>query len=191
MNKRIGTLRALAAMVALSAAFLAATGCESLAEAMKPTAVERVAYKPEAKPAWKGQTIFIDFDVNTNVWGSEVASELSFNIRDTLVEKVVEDKIFHVQDKNTGAKYMYRIWIVIADPVITASRNGVIQGISATFRIKTYDKKGNLVTAKTREERYKAPAFTVATGDSQRKLLNDFAHNAAEGIRQTMYESLK
>ncbi len=190
MIKKMSALRTLAATTLAAVACLAVSGCESLGEAMKPTAVERVTYKPVAKPEWKDQTIFIDFDVNTNIWGSEVASSLSLNIRDKLIEGTVEDKIFHVQDQNTGAKYLYRIWIVIADPVITVSANGVIQGISATFRIKSYDKKGNLVTAKTREERYKAPSFTVASGDSQRKLLDDFAHNAAEGIRQTMYESL-
>jgi hypothetical protein len=67
MSKKTVVLRSFAAMSLISAAFLAAMGCESLAEAMKPTAVERVTYKPEAKPGWKGQTIFIDFDVNTNI----------------------------------------------------------------------------------------------------------------------------
>lgn len=191
MRKETIVARMLKGLLILSMALAPLLGCESLAEAMKPTTVERVTYKPVAKPGWKGQTIFIDFDSNYSIWGSSVARNLSLSIRDQLIEGVVEDQIFKVQDRNTGAKYLYRISVDIANPVIRASSNGVIQYISATFRIKSYDKQGNLVTAKTRDVEYKAPAFTVASGDSQQKLMDNYAHNAAEGIRQTMYESLK
>lgn len=191
MRKDIAARRFLLVVTSLSVVLIGLTGCQSLKNTFKPTTIERITYKPEAKSEWKDQTIFIDFDVRKNAWRGATASSLSTNIRDQLIEGVVEDKIFHVQDQNTGARYLYRIWIEIADPVISVSSNGVIEGISATFRIKSYDEKGNLVTAKTRVEQYKSPAFTVSINDSQRKLLDDFAHNAAEGIKQTMYEGLK
>lgn len=191
MRKEIAARRLFLAVTALSVVTIGLMGCETLKNTFKPTAIERVTYKPEPKSEWKDQTIFIDFDVRKNAWRGQGANSLSMNIRDKLIEGVVEDNIFHVQDQNTGARYLYRIWIDIADPEISFSSNGVIEGISATFRIKSYDKNGNLVTAKTREERYKSPAFTVSINDSQRKLLDDFAYNAAEGIRQTMYEGLK
>lgn len=175
----------------LALCLISLTGCAGLAEMLKPTTVERVDYKPVAKPEWKDKTIYIDFDSNYGIWSNMYASELSQNIKDDLIESVVEDKIFHVQDKQTSAKYLYKIEVRIANPVITTSSSGVIQSISASFRIKSYDAKDNLVIAKTREVRYEAPMLTVTTSGSQQKLIDNYIHNASQGIRETLYESLK
>ena len=178
-------------LVVIMLVIVALAGCSSLQDMLKPTTVEQVNYKPVAKPEWKDKTIYIDFDTNYGIWDNLYASDLSLNIKDDLIESVVEDKIFHVQDKMTTAKYLYKIEVRIANPVITTNSSGVIQSISATFRIKSYDVKGNLVIAKTREVRYDAPMLTVTTTNSQQTLIKNYIHNASQGIRETMYESLK
>jgi hypothetical protein len=172
-----------------SAVFL--SGCASLQEALKPTAIEEVNYKPVAKSAWKGASISIDFRYSNVYWRYDFAANLSERIRDGLVEGLIEDKIFKVQDKPTGAKYLYKVGIDIASPSIQVSSAGTIQHMSATFRIKIYDAKDNLITAKTRDVVYDAPMVTIAINNSQEKLLNNYIHNAAEDIRKTFYESLK
>jgi len=170
---------------ALLTGILVLAGCASLQEALKPTAIEEVNYKPVAKPAWK------DFRYSDVYWRYDFAANLSERIRDGLVEGLVEDKIFKVQDKPTGAKYLYKVGIDITNPLIQVSSAGTIQHMSATFRIKTYDAKDNLITAKTRDVVYDAPMVTIAVNNSQDKLLNAYIHNASEDIRKTFYESLK
>lgn len=183
--------RLIIVIVVLAGGLLLA-GCETLKEVLKPTTIERVEYEPTAKPEWEGQTVYIDFDNNYSLWSNSYMSGLSESIRDQLIEAVIEDQIFKVQDKRTtGTEYLYRIEVRISNPVISTSSSGVIQSISASFRIKTYDSSDNLVIAKTREVRYDSPAFTVSTGNSQRQLVDDFAYNAFQEIRQIMYESLK
>lgn len=168
-------------------------GCASMAslqDALKPTAIEKVDYKPTAKPAWKGKTIFVDFDYSSVYWRYDFAANLSQQIRDSVIEGLVEDKIFKVQDRVTAGKYFYRVEIRIASPVIKLRSGSTIDSISATFRIKIYDASNNLITAKTRDVRYDAPMLTVSVNNSQQTLLDNYIHNAGEEIRKTFYESL-
>ncbi|POR04161.1 hypothetical protein AU468_04085 [Alkalispirochaeta sphaeroplastigenens] len=177
-------------MVLLAGA-LVLSSCESLSEIFKPTEIERVEYVPTARPEWEGQTIYIDFEVAGGIWRYSYASGLSQSIRDQLIEDIVSDGIFKVQDRRTGADYMFKTEVRIANPVIQVSDNDVIRSISATFRIRTYDRNDNLVTAKTRDVRYDAPSFTVTVNDSQQKLVENYAYNAAQEIRQAVYESFE
>ncbi|SIQ41029.1 hypothetical protein SAMN05920897_108102 [Alkalispirochaeta americana] len=182
--------RLLVALIFLAGA-LVLSSCETLSEMFQPTEIERVEYVPTAKPEWEGQTIYIDFEVASGIWRYNYASGLSQSIRDQLIEDVVSDGIFNVQDRRTGADYMFKTEVRIANPVIQVSDNDVIRSISATFRVRTYDRDDNLVTAKTREVRYDAPSFTVTVNDSQQKLVENYAYNAAQEIRQIVYESFE
>ncbi|WP_146049386.1 hypothetical protein [Alkalispirochaeta sphaeroplastigenens] len=182
--------RLLTGLVLLAGA-LVLSSCESLSEIFKPTEIERVEYVPTARPEWEGQTIYIDFEVAGGIWRYSYASGLSQSIRDQLIEDIVSDGIFKVQDRRTGADYMFKTEVRIANPVIQVSDNDVIRSISATFRIRTYDRNDNLVTAKTRDVRYDAPSFTVTVNDSQQKLVENYAYNAAQEIRQAVYESFE
>lgn len=161
-----------------------------LQEALKPTAIDKVDYKPKAKSAWMGKAIFVDFDYSSVYWRYDFASGLSQRIRDSVIEGLVEDKIFKVQDRLSAGKYLYKVEVRIASPVISMRSGSTIDSISATFRIKIYDASNNLVTAKTRDVRYDAPMITVSVNDSQQKLLDTYIHNAGEEVRKTFYESL-
>ena len=169
---------------------LAVSGCETLGNLFQPTTVDRVEYVPTPKPEWEDETIFIDFDAGYVTWYYAYASQLSETIRDQLIEDIVEDGIFKVQDRRTGADYLYKVEVRIENPLIEVS-NDVIQSISATFNVRTYDREDNLVTAKTREVRYDAPAFNVTVNDSQRELVDNYAYNAAQQIRREVYESFE
>lgn len=165
---------------------------ESLAEMFKPTTIERVHYEPVGKPEWEGQTIYIDFDAGYSSWYYDFASNLSTDIRDSLIEDIIEDQIFNVQDRvKQSAKYLYKIDVNIDNPKIGTTNSNIIKTISATFRIKIYDSKDNLITSKKREVRYDAPALTVSVNDSQQTLLNNYVYNASQEIRRSIYESLK
>ncbi len=162
----------------------------SVSDAFKPTSIEKISYKAVCKPEWKGKTVFIDFDVNRTWWGFGYGSTLAYSIRDKLMEDVVEDGCFKVQDKKTGQKYAYKIGITIGNPVVDVSNN-VINNVSGEFRIKTYDHADDLITAKSRDVAWKRPFFVIAINDSQQQLLKDYSYNASVSIRQTFYESLK
>ncbi len=190
MNSRIITRRSVFVIFALLTAFIAVMGCATTDPEPKPAAAARATNGTGPKPEWKGQTLVIDFDVGTNVWGNDAAGGLSPSIKQNLIDGVADDDLFRVQDQGAAAKYLYKVSIVIADPIITLSNDRKIQGISATFRIKSYDKKGNLVAAKTCGAQRKIPAASVASEDTQRKLLEEFARDAAADIKRTMYESL-
>ena len=188
MRKRVRVYRSSFVMVVLLVAF-AATACASTDAAAKSPPEELTANREGPNPEWKGQTLSIDFDVGTNVWGNEAAEGLSPRIKRNLMDGIAEDDLFLVQDQVNGAKYLYKITIVTADPVITLNNDRLIQGISATFRIKAYDKKGTPVSTKVCGVQSKAPASTT-TEESQRKLLEDFTLDAAAKIKLTMYASL-
>lgn len=173
------------------------TGCagsnidlSELSKALKPTSIERDDSVTECDRAWKGKTIFIDFDTSRSYWRYHYASNLAQSIKDTLIEDIVEDGCFHVQDRRSRQKYAYRVGVRIGSPFIKAN-NGAIKKISATFRIKTYDSRDNLITAKTRKVKYDAPIFTLTVNDSQEELIENYAHNVAVNIREAVYESLK
>jgi hypothetical protein len=168
--------------------------CASLNKVLagiKPTGVERVSFKPTCKPSWKGKTIYIDFDTNSGIWYHSFASNLSQNIRDQLIEDVVEDGCFHIQDISTGMRYSYKVGVIIANPLIRVSGRNVIQSIQANFRIKTYDGNNNLITAMTRPVKYVAPSLTITINDSQDELLANYAYNVSVDIRKTVYASFK
>jgi len=166
------------------------SSCADLNNLFKPTNVDRISFIPECKNEWKGKTIFIDFAANRSYWSHRYASNLAYEIKDKLMEDVVEDGCFHVQDKKTGARYTYKVGVRVASPVIK-SKNGFINSVSASYRIKTYDSRGNLVKAKTRTIKYKRPMFVVVSGDSQSELLLNYAHNVSVEIRKIVYKSLR
>ena len=172
--------------VVLLLLFIVFTKCAEYA-----TNVPRSVYKPICKPAWKGKTIFIDFDTNYGIWNNAYASNLSEQIRDQLIEGIVEDGCFNIQDISTGTSYLYKVGVRIANPSITVSEDGAIRHISAAFQIKTYNNKNNLITAKTRNVTYDAPAFVVTVNNSQEVLLQNYAHNVSLEIRKTVYDSFK
>lgn len=188
MHSKIFSMDLLGRVIFLTP-FIMLSGCAELENLLKPTSVERTSYKPVCKKSWKGQTIYIDFETSGSYW--RYASNLAYEIRDQLIEDVVEDGCFHVQDSRTGAKYAYKVGVRVASPQVSADRQGVISQVSAQFRIKTYDGRDNLVKAMTRDVEYKRPVFVVVSGDSQSKLLSDYASNVSVEIRKLFYASLK
>lgn len=174
--------------VILCTSLVLLSGCAELEKIFKPTSVELVSYKPVCKKSWKGQTIYIDFETSGSYW--RYASDLAYQIRDKLIEDVVEDGCFHVQDRNTGTKYVYKVGVRVASPYVAVDQQDVISAVSAQFRIKTYDSRDNLVKAMTRDVEYKRPIFVVVSGDSQSKLLSNYANNVSVEIRKLFYASL-
>lgn len=162
-----------------------------LQEILKPTKIEKVTYKPTAKPKWKGQTVYIDFESTSGIWYYAFASNLNNRIRENLVEGMVDDKIFTIKDKRITKGFMYRIEVRIANPkIVVAKKTDVIRSMSATFRIKIYDAKNNLIASKMRDVSYNAPTIAVSVGNSQDELVSNYAWNSAQEIRQLIYESL-
>ena len=159
-------------------------------ETLKPTKIDRESYKPTCKKEWLGKTIYIDFDTTRSCWDYRYASNLALTIRDRLIEDVVEDGCFHVQDVRTGKRYSYMVGVTIANPSMQVN-NRTIRHVSAAFRIKTYDSQDNLITAKTRDVKYDSPAFTVSVNNSQDELLENYAYNVSVNIRKEVYESFK
>lgn len=167
------------------------------------TTIDKKSFKVKCKRNWKGKNIFIDFDTNA-LWGDYLASaDITSRIRDQLIEDVVEDQCFKVFDGSGGGArnaYLYKVSVKIANPRIRYRSNAygrgagpdqAIDGIHATFRIKTLDSGNRLITARSREVEYKSPALVVTVGDSQNELINNFAHNASQTIRQEFYKSLR
>jgi hypothetical protein len=169
-------------------------GCDSInkfLKSIKPTSIERVNYSAMCKKHWKGKTIFIDFDTNYGIWYNHYASNLTENIKDNLIEGIVDDGCFHIQDRLTNAKYSYKAGVRIANPRIRTTSRGSITSISANFRIKTYDQRGNLITAKTRKVDYDSGMIKITINNSDEELVDNFAYNASVAIRKTVYESFK
>jgi len=183
-------------MVLMASAAVIFTGCETnmakVKDMLKPTSIEREKYNPSCKKSWKGKTMYIDFDTTAS-WYYSYASGLSAQIRDQLVEDVVDNGCFKVQDYGSGYRgknFDYRVHVVVARPKITMQRN-VIRKISATYRIKIYNKNNNLIKAKTSAVKYDAPSLVVSSGNSQQVLLENYAYNVSVAIRKAMYTSLK
>lgn len=170
---------------------LALPGCENLPDALKPTSVDRTTYKPVCKPTWKGQDLFIDFDVTRNYWGYRYATQLASDIRAKLEEDIVEDGCFKIVDYRAAKNFKYKVGVFIANPYIKADRDNVISQISADFNIKTYDRKGYLITSKLRNVAYHRPLLAIVSGDSQQKLLSDYAYNVSQTVREQVYASFK
>ena len=172
--------------------FLLLSGCANMgslsdiSNLLKPTSVDQVTYTPVCEKSWIGKTVFFDFETNHSYW--QYASDLAEQIKDQLIEDVVEDGCFHVQDRSTGAHYAYKVGIRIFNPHVSVDRQRVISQVSAQFRIKTYDRKDNLVKAITRDVSYKRPMFAVVVGDSQSKLLSNYANNVSVEIRKLYYK---
>lgn len=167
-----------------------AFGLKDLKNALKPTKVERITYSPKCKKEWKGKTVFIDFDTSRAYWNHRYASGLALDIRDGLIEDFVNDGCFHVQDRRTNKRYAYRIHVAITNPSLKV-RRGIIKKVSAAFRLKTYDRKDNLITAKTRRVKYERPMLVVASGDSQSELLENYAYNVSVEIRKAVYKGFR
>jgi len=164
-------------------------GLSNISNLLKPTTVAQVTFKPVCKKSWHRKTIFIDFKTNHSYW--RYASNLAVQIKDQLMEDVIEDGCFHVQDRNTGRRYFYKVGVRVANPHILVNQRSIISKVSARYRIKTYDHRGNLVTAMTRDVSYKRPMFVVVTSDSQSELLSNYAHNVSVEIRKAFYKSLR
>ena len=188
MQNKIFSMALLWRAVSLSI-FALLSGCAELDNLLKPTTVEQTSYKPVCAKSWKGQTIYIDFETSGSYW--RYASNLAYEIRDKLIEDVVEDGCFHVQDRKTGTNYVYKVGVRVASPQVSANQQGVISQVSAQFRIKTYDNRDNLVKAMTRDVEYKRPMFVVVSGNSQSKLLSNYASNVSVEIRKLFYASLQ
>lgn len=167
------------------------SGCVELMALLKPTNIDRISYDPECEKAWEGKTVYIDFDVNRSYWSYRYASNLAYDIRDKLIEDVVNDGCFHVTDKNIRRNFAYRVGVHISNPRIRTSKGGFIDSVSARFRIKTYDNKNNLVKAPSRKIKYERPSFVVKSGNSQEDLLDSYTHNVSVEIRKMFYESLR
>lgn len=194
--EKLYSKKLLLSMILMAATAFIFSGCETnmakVKDMMKPTSIEREKYNPPCKKSWKGKTIYIDFDTTAS-WYYSYASGLSAQIRDQLIEDVVDNGCFKVQDYGSGYRgkgFNYRVHVVIARPKIRM-KNKVIRDISATYRIKIYNKNNNLIKAKTSAVKYKAPSLVVSSGDSQQKLLENYAYNVSVAIRKAMYTSLK
>lgn len=188
MNKN--RLLLVAAIFFMAVSVFVVSGCGDLSELLTPTTIDRDEFKPVCKKSLKGKTIYIDFKT-ASYWYHRYASDLAYTIKDRLIEDVVEDGCFKVQDTyQYRKKYAYKVSVRIANPKIKVSKNGVIKRISATYRIKTYDNRENLIKAKTRDVTYNSPMLTVAVNDSQNELLNNYAYNASVEIRKAVYDSV-
>lgn len=175
-------------LVFVSLSFFLFSACAELEKIFKPTSVERDTYQPECKRSWKGKTIYIDFRTNSYYWNHRYASGLAAGIRDKLIEDIVEDGCFNVQDTRSRRNYLYKVSVRITSPRIRV-RNRIIQHVSAAFRVKTYDSRNNLITAKTRRVKYDAPQFVMAINNSQEELLENYAYNVSIRIRKSIYQS--
>ena len=183
-SKNLATLITIILSVALF------SGCAQLQELLPaPTNVDRDIYQPECKSSWKNKTVFIDFNTTHYYWRHEYATSLATDIRDKLMEEIVDDGCFNVQDTRSSTKYYYKIGIRIGSPSILVKK-GVLNKISAKFRIKTYDGKNNIIKAASRTVEYERPAFVVVVNDSQEELLENYTSNVSTRIREAFYQSI-